>query len=93
MAIALLILIDATIEERRIRRRIRRPGTGRGERPESAREVIGQIVERLSANVDPRTDRVVAPELSGQVVDELMVRLIAVDRERTRVPDDRPGYW
>ena len=57
--------------------------------PEPAREVVGDVVERLPADVGAGRNEWLREQLRRQVVDELMIGLIAVDREVAGVADDR----
>ena len=81
--------LDAAVEERRVRRRVRRPAADVRKGPEPAREVVGDVVELLPADVGADAERMILEQLRGQVVDELMIGLIAIDREAAGVADDR----
>src|SRR4029079_15995591 len=57
--------------------------------PEAAIEVLGAIVEVGAAIVGADLQRLLRPARGGDVVDQLVVALVADDRERARVAENR----
>ena len=67
------------------------PPQRRGEVPEAAIEVRCAVVELRAADVRADLQRVARPARGGDVVDELVIELVAIDRIGARIADDVTG--
>ena len=88
----ILIAGDTPIEHGRIGRGVHRAAAARVERPEAAAKVLGEIVEALEAQVGAGLELMTAPEEPRDVVDELVIGLLAIDGEVAGIADDRARH-